>query len=116
MEDLKKIDNIRTWYGRVSYEAYLFRNMEKDEECDYDLTWIDDFSAQGGDKENYSVGEDNSNMCKDAIEKELLQLHVKNDLHEDLKLQSELRQVNWISYKFVVDLSQMTCTILICGM
>ena len=39
---------------------------------------IADSSAQGGDKENYSVGEDNSNMCKDAVIKmELMQSQLK---------------------------------------
>ena len=33
----------------------------------YDHTWIGDSNAQGGDKENCSAGEDNSNMCKDVI-------------------------------------------------
>jgi hypothetical protein len=28
---------------------------------------VDVTSAHGGDKENYSVGEDNSNMCKDVV-------------------------------------------------
>ena len=28
---------------------------------------IDDSSPQGGDKDIYSVGEDNSNMCKDVV-------------------------------------------------
>jgi hypothetical protein len=32
----------------------------------YDHTWIKS-SAQGGDKKNCSVGEDNSNMCKDDV-------------------------------------------------
>ena len=41
--------------------------MKEDERCDYDHILIDDSSAQGGDKENYSVGEDNSNMCKDVV-------------------------------------------------
>ena len=73
-------------------EAHLFGSMEEDEECDYDHTLIDDSSAQGGDKENCSVGEDNSNMCKDVvIETELMQSQVENDLHEDVELQSELR-------------------------
>jgi hypothetical protein len=40
---------------------------EEDEECDYDHTLIDDFSAHGGEKGNYSVGEDNSNMCEDVV-------------------------------------------------
>ena len=42
-------------------------------------------------KEIVVLEKTNSNMCKDVIEKELLQSHVKNDLHEDLKFQSELR-------------------------
>ena len=73
-------------------EAQLFESMEEDEECDYDHTLIDDSSAQGGDKENCSVGEGNSNICKDVvIEMELMQAMVLNDLHEDVELQSELR-------------------------
>jgi len=32
--------------------------MDEDEECDNDHILIDDSSAQGGDKKNYSVGED----------------------------------------------------------
>ena len=56
------------------FEAHLFRIMQDGEECDYDHTLIDDFSAQGGDKEYCSVGEDNSNMCKDVvIERALMQ-------------------------------------------
>jgi hypothetical protein len=44
-----------------------------------------DFSAQDGDKEDYSIGEDNSSMCKDVvIETELMQSQVENDLHEDV--------------------------------
>ena len=46
-------------------EVHLFGSVEEDEEGDYDHTWIDDPSAQGGHKENYIVGEDNSNMCKE---------------------------------------------------
>ena len=72
-------------------EARLFGSMEEDEECDQDHSLTDDRSAQGGDKENRSVGEDNSNMCKDiVIEAELMQSQVDNDLHEDVELQSEL--------------------------
>ena len=53
---------------------------------------IDDSSAQGGDKENCSVGEDNLSMCKDVvIETELMQSHVENGLHEDVEWQSEFR-------------------------
>jgi hypothetical protein len=53
---------------------------------------IDDSSAQGGDKGNRCVGEDNSNMCKDVvIETEIDASQVENDFHEDVKLQSELR-------------------------
>jgi hypothetical protein len=54
-------------------EAHLLGSMEEDEECDYDHTRIDDSMSQGGDKKNCSVGEDNSNMCKDdVIEMELI--------------------------------------------
>ena len=50
--------------------------------------------SQGGDKENYDVAEDNSNMCKDVmIETKWMQLQVANDLHEVVELQSELRHV-----------------------
>ena len=31
-------------------KAHLFGSMKEDEERDCDLTWIDDSSAQGGDK------------------------------------------------------------------
>ena len=56
------------------FEAHLFRIMQDGEECDYDHTLIDDFSAQGGDKEYCSVGENHSNMCKDVvIERALMQ-------------------------------------------
>ena len=47
-------------------EAHLFGNMKEDKECEYDHISIDGFSAQDGDKDNYSVGEDNSNTCKDV--------------------------------------------------
>ena len=51
---------------RSLIEVQLFSNMNKDEECDYDQTFIDDSSAQG-DKEKCSVGEDNANMCNDVV-------------------------------------------------
>jgi hypothetical protein len=41
--------------------------MEEDEECDYDHTLTYDSSAKGGDMKNCSVGEDNSNICKDIV-------------------------------------------------
>ena len=41
--------------------------MEEDGECDYDHTLIDDYSAEVGDKENCSVGEDISNTCQDVV-------------------------------------------------
>ena len=44
-------------------EAHLFGS------CDYDHTLIGDSSAQH-DKENCSVGEDNSNMCKGCCHKD----------------------------------------------
>ena len=28
---------------------------------------INDYNAQAGDKENYSIGEDDSNMCKEVF-------------------------------------------------
>ena len=52
--------------------------MEEDEECGYDHTLIDDSSAQGSEKQNRSVGEDNPNMCKGfVIETNLMQSQVK---------------------------------------
>ena len=48
-------------------EADLFGSMKEDEECSNDHTLIDDSSAQGADREQYSVGEDNSKMCKDVV-------------------------------------------------
>ncbi len=66
--------------------------MGEDEECDYAHNLNVDSSALGGDKENCSVGEDNSNMCKDVvIETKCMQVHVENDLHEDEELQSHLQ-------------------------
>ena len=53
-------------YGRVLIEAHLDGSMEEDEGCDHDHTLIDESSAQGGDKENCSVGEEGSDMCKDV--------------------------------------------------
>ena len=79
-------------YGRALIEAHLDGSMKEDEECDYDHTLINDSSAQGGDKENCSVGEDNSNMCKDVvIVTKSMESHVEIDLHEDVELQSEPR-------------------------
>ena len=55
-------------------EARLLGSMREDEECDYDDTLNDDSTARGGDKENFIVGEDDSNMCKDVvIEMKLMQ-------------------------------------------
>jgi hypothetical protein len=69
---------------RSLIEAHSFGNMKEDEECGYDHTLNDDSSAQGGDKENCSVGEDNSNMCNDVvIEMKSMQSQVETDLHED---------------------------------
>ena len=69
---------------RSLIEAHLFGSME-DEECDYDHTLIDDSSAWGGDKENCSVGEHNSNMCKDIlIETKVMEQQVENNLHEEM--------------------------------
>ncbi len=59
MEDLKQVYNICTCMVGSLIEAHLFGSMEEDEECDYDHTLIDDSSAQGGDKEDCNVGEDN---------------------------------------------------------
>ena len=53
--------------------------------------WFDDSTAQGGDKKNYSVGEENSNMCKDVVTRtELMQPQVENGLQEGMELQGEL--------------------------
>jgi hypothetical protein len=49
---------------RSLIEDHLFESMKEDEECDYDHTLIDDSSAQGDDKENCTVGEDNSKMSR----------------------------------------------------
>ena len=44
-----------------------------------------DFSTQGGDKVDYCIGEDDSNMCKNVvIETKLMQSQVENVLHEDV--------------------------------
>ena len=60
--------------------------------CNHDHTLIGDSSAQGDDKGNYSVGEDNSNICKNVVIKmKSMQSQVENDLHENVELQSELR-------------------------
>ena len=86
MEDLYKTYNICTCIG----SCHLFGSMEEDEECDCDQILIDGPSAQGGDKKNYSVGEDNSKTCKDVVIKmKWMYSQVKHDLHEDLELQSE---------------------------
>ena len=67
-------------------EAHLCGSME-DEDCGYDHTLIYDSSVQDGDRINYSVGEDNSNVCKDVVIKtKLMQLYVENDLREDAEL------------------------------
>lgn len=68
-------------------EANLFGTTKDDEECDYDHPFVDDSSRQGGDKENFHVGEDNSTLCKDVviIDTELVQLKAKND---DMKMWS----------------------------
>ena len=47
-------------------EAHLFGSNREDE-CKYDHKFIDDSSAQGGDKENCGVGEDDSDTCKDVV-------------------------------------------------
>ena len=48
-------------------EGSIIGSMKEDEERDYDHTLIDDSSAQGGDKDNCSVGEENLKMCKDVV-------------------------------------------------
>jgi hypothetical protein len=55
-----------TWEGHV-LRIICFGSMEEDGECDYDHILIDDSSTQGGDMLNYSIGEDNLNMCKDDV-------------------------------------------------
>ena len=56
------------------------------------MVMIDDSSAQGSDKENCSVGEDDS---KDVgiIDTDLMQLQVGSYFHEGAGMQSELRHV-----------------------
>ena len=51
MEDLENTCNICTCMVRSLIHAHLFGSMEEDEECDYNRIFIDDSSAQGGDKE-----------------------------------------------------------------
>ena len=61
-------------------------------ECAYDPTLIDESSAQDGHKQIQIVGEDNPNICKDVVmETDLMKLHIENDLHEDVELQSKLQ-------------------------
>ena len=43
--------NICTCMVGLLFEAHLFRSIEKDKECAYDHTLIDDSTAQGVDKE-----------------------------------------------------------------
>ena len=69
----KCITFVLVWYGSL-IEVPLFENTKEDEECDYDDTLVNDSSAQGGDKEDCSVQEDNLDMCKDVVMKiELMQ-------------------------------------------
>jgi hypothetical protein len=63
-ESLENIQHDPTCMVGSSIEVHLFGSMEED---DYDKKWSDDSSAQGGHKENYIVGEDNSNMCKEIV-------------------------------------------------
>ena len=82
------LENIQHLYSLVGSftKDNLFGSMEEDEECEYDHKLIDDSNAQDGGTENYSVGEDNSSMCKDVvIETKLMQSHVEN-IH--MKVQS----------------------------
>jgi hypothetical protein len=59
---------------RSLFETHLFGSVEEDAEHDYNHTLNNDSSAQGGDEANCSVGEGNSNMCKDVvIETEFMQ-------------------------------------------
>jgi hypothetical protein len=74
---LENIQHLYVFLGSF-FEARLFGVVREDEERDYHHTLINDFSAQGGDKKSCSVGEDNSNMCKDVvIEPELMQSQVE---------------------------------------
>jgi hypothetical protein len=73
-------------------KAHLFGSIKEDKECDYDHTWIDESSAECGDKEYCSVGEDNLNICKYVvIEIKLMQSQVENDLHKNVELQNKLQ-------------------------
>ena len=49
-------------YGKRSF----IWSLKEDEECDYDHTMMDNPSAQGSEKGDCSVDEDNSNMYKDV--------------------------------------------------
>ena len=74
MEDIQKTYNICLCMVGSLVEAHLSGSMKDEEECDYDPMLIVDYSARGGDRENFRVGDNNSNMCKDVvIETELMQ-------------------------------------------
>jgi hypothetical protein len=77
-------------YGRpLEYMQRLY--LEEDEECDYDHTLLMILVHKVVKIENYSVGEDISNMCKNVVIKtEFMQSHVEFASHEDVELQSEL--------------------------
>ena len=47
-------------------KGHLFGSLKENEECDYDHTMMDNPSAQGSEKGDCSVDEDNSNMYKDV--------------------------------------------------
>ena len=54
-------------YGRSLSKDHLFGSMDEVEGWDYDYMMSDDSSAQGGDKKNYSVEEDNSNTYTNVV-------------------------------------------------
>ena len=81
-------------------EAHLFGSMEDGEECDYDHILIHGSSVEGGDKENCSTGETIQTCARMfAIETELMQSLVENDLHEGVELQNEL----WHALDILID-------------
>ena len=75
MEDIQTIHHICTCLIGSLIKGHLFGSMKEDDAYDYYHIRIDDSSAQGGDQNNYSIGEDNSNMYHDiVIDTKLMQL------------------------------------------
>jgi hypothetical protein len=88
-------------YVRVSYRGSFLGKYAGGCEYDYNHTLIDDSSAQGGDKENYSVWEDNSNMCKNVVRE--MELMKKMAYMKIWELQSKL----WHALDVLMDEHEM---------